>query len=175
MIISLGEAMLINPNVTQEDLDGIEEMIRGLTHNHFYNFNARFSIKNFSGNTLTVDSTVEGIQVGSTVEINHSMFNDELYLVREVNEKEIILDRSLIPESSSNAIVTLIQYPSDIYRGVTKLLKYDAKMGDKIGIKQERVSRWSVTYYDVGSGESSEGYPIALMKFIDKHRRLRWS
>ncbi len=65
--------------------------------------------------------------------------------------------------------------PADVLAGVKKLIAYDAKMRDKAGIKSETVARWSVTYYDVTAAESSEGYPISLLGFLDKYRKLRWS
>ena len=70
--------------------------------------------------------------------------------------------------------MTLVEYPADILSGVVKLLKYDAKMGDKLGLKSESVSRMSKTYYDVNASENIEGYPAALMSFLDKYKELRW-
>ena len=57
MIITLDEAQKINPDLTQETLDGLEQSIRALTHNKFQNLNIRFyQFKVTNENTLDFSS-----------------------------------------------------------------------------------------------------------------------
>lgn len=80
----------------------------------------------------------------------------------------------LFTGTNPDAFLTKIEYPADILSGVRKLLTYDAKMRDKVGLKSKTVSRMSETYYDQNSGESVNGYPAALMSFINKYKLLKW-
>ena len=74
-------------------------------------------------------------------------------------------------------VAIMVNYPEDIKDGITNLFKYDQRMGSKIGIKSESISRYSVTYYDTNSQGSAslEGYPASLWDFIQKYQKLRWS
>jgi hypothetical protein len=71
-------------------------------------------------------------------------------------------------------MVTLIKYPDDIAKGVKKLIAYDKKMSSKIGIKSESISRMNTTYYDVNASENIDGYPAALLSFLNKYEKMRW-
>lgn len=77
-------------------------------------------------------------------------------------------------ENTGDMMVTLVNYPPDIKRGVKKLIQYDKKMSGKIGIKSETISRMSTTYYDVNAAENIEGYPVSLLSFLKKYERIRW-
>lgn len=177
MIISLEEAKKVHPEVTQTDLDGIETMIRALTHNNFQKFNIRVrrGIR-FEGNTISTTDSLFGFKEGNTIQVSSSIYYDGLYVIKSIENQKITIegDTDFPAHASSTAFVTLIDYPADILLGVIKLLKYDAKMAKKIGIKSETISRWRVDYYDLNSTDSSEGYPIALMKFVNKYKKLRW-
>lgn len=175
-MISLQEAQALNPNASQAMCDGLEVMVRRLTNNNF-------QVPAFRLSGLTLENgTVKGLsgrsdvfRVGDRVEINGTDFNDGLYTVTEASDGVLCVDKGFIPETAKSAILTKIDYPADVLEGVKKLLVYDAKMGDKIGVKSESVARWSVTYYDMTSSESKEGYPAVLLGFLDKYRKIRWS
>lgn len=176
MIISLEEAQKIYAEVTQEDLDGIETAIRQMTNNPFQNRKARFHELRFDGETTaTVNQNVEGLRKGDTIQVSGSKWNDGLYVIKDIEENSLTFEEArFFTGGDRQAFITKIEYPPDIVAGVKKLLKYDAKMTDKIGLKSETVSRMSKTYYDQNSTETVNGYPAALMSFINKHRLMKW-
>lgn len=188
MIITLDEAQKINPSLTQETLDGLEQSIRALTHNKFQNLNIRFyQFKVTNENTLEFNDTLSFLRVGETIEISNTWsqtgsglnqdmgVNDGLFVIEEITDKTIKLkDAELFNGSFQSAFITKISYPLDILTGVKKLLKYDATMADKLGIKSESISRMSITYYDVTSNETVSGYPATLFSFLSKYKKMRW-
>lgn len=176
MIISLKDAQEIYPEVTQDDLDGFETAIRELTNNPFQNRQVRFSNLRFeSESEIYVFDEVQGIRKDDTIQISGSKLNDGLYVVKSVKGNKLTFeDAYFFPGTDKGAFLTKVEYPPDILSGVRKLLVYDAKMQGKIGLKSETVSRMSKTYYDQTSGETVNGYPAALMSFVNKHKLLKW-
>lgn len=184
MIISTDEAierLKIVPDalMTKEvelKLTSLEIMVRNLTNNKF--LDKRIRVKDncfFEANKITgLNFLNYGFRKGNTIEIVDSMLNDGLFVVTEVDNNSITVDKTFEKEAGAQVLITKIVYPYDIVEGVLRLMQYDLKMGDKIGIKQESISRYSVTYYDVNSTESIEGYPATLMKFLNKYKKLRW-
>lgn len=176
MIISLNEATRIDSTLSQEDLDAFEIAIRELTNNNFQNRNVRF--ENVSVKTNDIIVVVRppiGLRVGDTIELNYSDYNDGLYVIESIEGSELKLeDADLITSPVSGSMITKVEYPADIKAGVKRLIKYDIKMGDKVGIKAETISRMSTTYYDMSSTESVDGYPAPLLNFTDKYKKMRW-
>ena len=176
MIINLEEALKLDTDATQETCDGLETMVRNLTNNNFQLTKFRIRSLRLSGSTIKASSgRVDIFQPGDTIEINGTDYNDGLYVVESVSDGVITVRGDFITEAHPGAIATKVSYPADVLAGVKKLIAYEAKMRDKAGIKSETVARWSVTYYDVTAAESSEGYPVSLLGFLDKYRKLRWS
>lgn len=185
MITTLSEAKIllgIDDNLKDEfikhKLKSLEIMLRNATNNKFQDTRIRTKknlVFNSTDKTISGDDFFAlGFRSGDTIEINECLLNDGLFVVSHVTDTSIIVSESLLDEKSYT-LITKIVYPFDIVDGVVRLIQYDLKMGDKIGIKQESISRHSVTYYDVNSTESIEGYPATLMKFINKYKKLRWS
>lgn len=176
MIVSMDDAQLINDQVTLETCRGLEVMVRRLTNNNFQLPKFRLEgLRLDSSASYALKGRFDTFKVGDTVEINGTDYNDGLYQVRQVAADHLVLDGEFILEEAGRGILTKVVYPADVVEGVKKLLAYDAKMADKIGIKSESVARWSVTYYDVTAAESREGYPAMLLGFLDKYRKVRWS
>ncbi|WFA75659.1 hypothetical protein PFZ59_10985 [Streptococcus suis] len=176
MIISLNEALTIHPRATQEMCDGLETMVRKVTNNRFQLEKFRLTHLSLEGSTIKVDKgRLDIFRKGDTVEINGTDFNDGLYVISSVSDGVLSVNGTFIPESKNGAILTKVDYPTDVIEGVKKLLAYDVKMADKIGVKSETVARWSVTYYDVTASESQEGYPAVLLGFLSKYKKIRWS
>ena len=176
MIISLNEAIKLDADATQETCDGLETMVRKLTNNNFQLIKFRIRGLRLSGSTIKASSgRLDIFKTGDTIEINGTDYNNGLYVVESVSDDAITIRGDFITETNSRAIATKVSYPADVLTGIKKLIAYDAKMRDKAGIKSETVARWSVTYYDVTATESSEGYPVSLLGFLDKYRKLRWS
>lgn len=177
MIISLDDAKKIYPDATQEDLDGIEKSIRMLTNNPFQNRKVRFKQIRFENETtIAVLGDIQGLRTEDTIQVSGSKWNDGLYVVSDIDGQLINLEGNprLFAGTDPDAFLTKVEYPADILLGVRKLLTYDAKMRDKVGLKSKTVSRMSETYYDQNSGESVNGYPAALMSFINKYKLLKW-
>ena len=176
MIITLGDARLIDYNVTQEDLDAFEVAFRSLTNNSFQNKHIRFKDIEFVGeNLIAVKDPIVGIRTGDTIEVNYSHYNDGLYVVEELTGKQIkVQGKPFFVANTSGSMITLVQYPSDVKAGLKKILSYNLKMADKIGIKSESISRMSTTYYDVNASETVDGYPAAMVSFLKKYEKMRW-
>lgn len=176
MIISLADAQIIDVDITQDDLDAFENTVRELTNNNFQNRHVRFENVSFtSSNAVIVNDPVIGLKTGDTIEVNYSHYNDGLYVVASINGQQITVQGvPFFVANSGHAMVTKVEYPPDIKRGILKLIEYDTKMASKIGIKSETISRMSTTYYDVNASESVDGYPVALLSFLKKYEKMRW-
>ena len=176
MIITLGDARAIDDSITQEDLDAFEVAFRSLTNNNFQNKHIRFKDIEFVGeNLIAVKDPIVGIKTGDTIEVNYSHYNDGLFVIEEIAGKQIkVQGTPFFVANTSGAMLTLVQYPADVKAGLKKILSYNLKMADKIGIKSESISRMSTTYYDVNASEAVDGYPAALVSFLQKYEKMRW-
>lgn len=176
MIITLEEAEKLDPKIEQDDLDAFEQSIRALTNNNFQNRNVRFQVESLDEpNVITLVEKVRGLRIGDTIEVNYSDYNDGLFVVDEILDKAIkVQGKPFLDEETRGIIVTKIEYPADVKRGIKKLIEYDLKMGDKVGIKSETISRMSKTYYDVNAKENIDGYPANLLSFVSKYEKVRW-
>ena len=176
MIITLGDARAIDDSITQEDLDAFEVAFRSLTNNNFQNKHIRFKDIEFVGeNLIAVKDPIVGIKTGDTIEVNYSHYNDGLYVVEELTGKQIkVQGTPFFVANTGGSMLTLVQYPADVKAGLKKILSYNLKMADKIGIKSESISRMSTTYYDVNASETVDGYPAAIVSFLKKYEKMRW-
>lgn len=175
MIIALEDAQKIDSSIEQDDLDAFEQAVRTLTSNNFQMKQVRFNILSLDDEQVNLKSKIQGIREGDTVEINYTTFNNGLYEVLGSSDTSLTLLGDFFPEEPQRAILTLVKYPPDIKRGIKKLIKYDKKMSGKIGIKSETISRMHTSYYDVNASDNTDGYPKALLSFLDKYKKMRWS
>ena len=176
MIITLGDARAIDDSITQDDLDALEAACRSLTNNNFQNRHIRFKEIEFVGtNLIAIQDPIVGIKTGDTIEVNYSHYNDGLHVVESIDGKQITVQGTpFFLANTSGSMLTLVQYPADVVRGIKKLIAYDKKMASKVGIKSESISRMSITYYDVNASENVDGYPAALVSFLQKYEKMRW-
>lgn len=176
MIISLEEALKLDSDITQDDLEAFESSVRELTNNSFQNTYVRFKGVEFvAENIILVKKQITGLRIGDTIEINYSHYNDGLCTVKDLQGKQITVEgASFYLADSGKSMVTKVEYPADIKRGIKKLIQYDKKMTSKVGIKSETISRMSITYYDVNAAENTEGYPSSLLSFLKKYEKMRW-
>ena len=176
MILSLIEARAIDDSITQEDLDALETSVRELTNNKFQNVHIRFKGIEFVGNNLiAVNDPIVGLKAGDTIDVNYSHYNDGLHVIESIDGKQITVQGTpFFVANTSDSMLTLVQYPADVVRGIKKLIEYDKKMASKIGIKSESISRMSTTYYDVNASETVDGYPAAMVSFLKKYEKMRW-
>ena len=176
MIIKLGDARAIDDSITQDDLDALEAACRSLTNNNFQNRHIRFKEIEFVGtNLIAIQDPIVGLKVGDTIEVNYSHYNDGLHVIESIDGEQITVQGTpFFVANTSDSMLTLVQYPEDVVRGIKKLIEYDKKMASKIGIKSESISRMSITYYDVNASENVDGYPASLVSFLTKYEKMRW-
>lgn len=176
MILSLGDAGKIDIDITQDDLDAFETSVRELTNNNFQNTFVRYKNVEFvNENTILAKDEIRGLRIDDTVEVNYSHYNDGLFIVKEIDGKQITVQGApFFVGNSGRAMLTKVEYPSDIKRGIKKLIEYDKAMAGKTGIKSETIARMSITYYDVNAAENTDGYPSSLLSFLRKYEKMRW-
>lgn len=159
----------IPEGVIKRKIAAIENLIRSETNNNFQRKELRIYAAS-SGGKL-VGKMPYFLKVGDTVEINESV-NEGLYTVVGDEDGVICLDKQLydVPRN----MVTKVVYPEDVQEGVLNLLQWEFNMRSKTGIKSESLSRHSVTYYDMDTENSADGYPVALIGFLEPYRQMRW-
>lgn len=176
-LTSMPEFKDVDSAILQRKLNGIEHLIRAYTNNNFQNRAVRFEAQS-SGAELTADdrflSVLPFLKEGDTVEISQSTFgvNDGLYVVQSVKGDIVTVDRDLFPVESN--LVTKVVYPEDVQEGVINLLQWEIENRQKVGIKQETISRHSVTYYDQDANNQVMGYPVALLGFLSPYIKARF-
>ena len=148
-------------------LDAIEQTIRAYTHNNFQNRSIRSECAVM---TQKIYGYVPGLNVGDTIQISESRFNDGLYVVDSIEGNFIILDKILIDES--HALVTKVEYPADVVDCVVELMEWHLKYGGKVGIKSETLSRHSFTYED--SATLFMGYPVGILNGLKLYKKARF-
>ena len=171
MIITVEELRSVSElsNIPDEQLtvmcEGIEDFIRQYTNNNFIVKNVTFNTPSLNGKLDTVSPL---FKVGDTVLISNSKYNNGVYVI---NDLDGTLDKELFDDDNNK--VTLVKYPPAIKLGVVKLLQYNAKMDDKVGISSESISRHSVSYAQ-SSSDSIGGYPSSLMSFLKPYMKARF-
>ncbi|MCM1304573.1 MAG: hypothetical protein NC305_13325 [Lachnospiraceae bacterium] len=175
MIVSVQDALDhlqredIPESVIRRKIAAIENLIRSETNNNFQRRELRFHAASSGGNLIC--DIPFFLRAGDSVEINGSV-NEGLYTVAGTGDGTVSLDRQLYDVSRN--MVTKVEYPEDVKEGVLNLLQWEFKMRSKTGIKSETLSRHSVTYYDMDTGNSADGYPVSLTGFMEPYRQMRW-
>ena len=171
MIITVEELKQVSElsSISDEQLtvmcEGIEDFIRQYTNNNFIVKNVTFNTPSLNGKLATVSPL---FKVGDTVLISNSKYNNGVYVI---NDLDGTLDKELFDDDNNK--VTLVKYPPAIKLGVVKLLQYNAKMDDKVGISSESLSRHSVSYAQPSS-DSIGGYPSSMMSFLKPYMKARF-
>lgn len=166
MIISIEKLRELVPSLTLSDerarakLLALETAIRKYTNNNFQKRNFRTVGKVVNGE-LIFDRTL--FKDGDTVHITQSFYNNCLYVLGEEHE---FYDEDKI-------LITKVEYPPDVIEGVVNMLEWEAKNRDKVGIKSESLSRYSVTYYDIES-KSVIGFPSGIVAFLTPYKRAKF-
>lgn len=142
-------------------IEALETFIRKYTNNNFQNRNFR-TVGSVRGGKLEFDATY--FKTGDSFQISKSKYNDGVYTYGE--ESAEFYDEE-------NILITKVVYPSDVVAGVVNLFKWDIQNRDKVGVKSESLSRYSVTYYDLESN-SIGGYPKGLMAFLTPYIKAQF-
>lgn len=153
----------------QMQLDSIEQMVRKYTNNNFQNRNIRF-LADSVGTILNGSSPF--LKVGDTIQVSNSGVNDGLYIVTAIDEGSVTVDRPLF--IAERNLVTKVEYPADVKVGVINLMKWKMTNRNKVGIKQESISRYSVTYFDQDANNQVMGYPVSLLGFLKPYMKARF-
>ena len=174
MIISVEElkqyiSTTESDTVLEAKLQALESQIRAYTNN---NFQKRVIRTECPVMTRKLYTTFEYFNVGDTVQVSQSMFNDGLYTVAEKEGKFITLSSMLMDEPE--VLVTKVEYPVDVKMGVVNLMKWELENRDKVGIASETISRHSVSYFNMDGDNSTMGFPKALMGFLTPYRKMRF-
>jgi len=167
-LMSLPEFKMMDVKQVQKKLDSLEILIRQYTNNNFQNRSIRFKAET-RGNRI--NGCHPFIRVGDTVQISESEVNDGLYVVQEVGDFFIRVDKELFPVSGN--LVTKVVYPLDVQQGIIDLMKWEIKNRDKVGVKSETLSRHSVTYFDLDVNQV-RGYPVSLLGFLESYKKARF-
>ena len=150
-------------------LQALELSIRGYTHNNFQQRNIRTVCPVMAQKLYTA---YPHFQVGDTVQISQSIFNDGVYTIKSIVDGMIELDKELLDENQ--VLVTKVEYPADVKMGVVNMLKWDMEHRAKIGIQSETISRHSVTYFNMDGDNSTMGYPKSLLGFLKPYKKARF-
>lgn len=175
MILSVEELMKLpefkgqDSDFIKRKLDAVELLIRKYTNNNFQNKNIRF-LADSVGTTLNGSSSF--LKDGDTIQISESRVNDGLYVIKQINESSLVVDRPLF--SVDHNLVTKVEYPVDIQMGVINLMKWEITNRNKVGIKSESLSRHSVTYFDQDANNQVMGYPVSLLGFLEPYKKARF-
>ncbi len=149
-------------------LKAIEQTIRAYTNNNFQDRGYRVSAW-IAGNGFMSDSLIP-FEVGDTVQISGSQYNDRLYTVSEVYDTAFTVSED-IREEKNGVLITKIVYPADVIDCCVELLEWEKKYRKKIGVKSETLSRHSVTYED--STGHFRGYPKGILNSVWHYRKAR--
>ena len=153
----------------ERKLNAIEQAIRSYTHNNFQNRSIRTDCAVVS---QTIKGYVPGLNVGNTIQISESKFNNGLYVVDAIEDGLIRTGKELIDES--HILVTKVEYPADVIDCVFNLLGWELNHRDKVGIQSETLSRHSVTYFNMDGDNSIMGYPKSLMGGLKPYMKARF-
>lgn len=168
-LVSMSEFADIDEATLKRKLLAVESLIRSYTNNNFQNRHVRFE-GNSEGSQ--VFGTSPFLKTGDTVQITKSDVNDGLYVLTAVDDESVTVDRELFTVPLNR--VTKVEYPAVIQEGVINLLLWEVENRQNVGVKQETLSRHSVTYYDQDSSNTVMGYPVALLGFLRPFMKARF-
>ena len=168
-LISMEEFKDMDKDVLTMKTEAIENLIRAYTNNNFQNRVMRIEAPVKNG-VLVGHSPY--FRVGDTVQISQSAVNDGLYVITEITDAGIVLDKDVFDFPRNT--VTRVIYPVDIQKGVVDLLIWEKNNRSKVGIKSETLSRHSVTYYDQDTNNQVMGYPVSLLGFLKPYMKARF-
>lgn len=159
----------LEDSVLEAKLQALELLIRKHTNNNFQNRGIRFQCPIMQTKLYL---TTPFLKVGDTIQISESIYSDGIYVIKEVEEEFVVLDKPLFDET--DVLVTKVEYPMDVVFGAIDMMKWDLANRDKVGIQSETISRHSVTYFNMDGDNSSMGYPKSLLGFLVPYKKARF-
>jgi hypothetical protein len=155
--------------VLESKLLALEQAIRKYTNNNFQNREIRFMCPAM---VAKLYATSPFLKVGDTIQISESIYNNGIYVIKDISDGFIELDKSIYDEST--VLVTKVEYPVDVVMGAVNMIKWDLENRDKVGIQSETISRHSVTYFNLDGDNSTIGYPKSLLGFLNSYKKARF-
>lgn len=160
-------------------LQALELSIREYTNNNFQQQNIRTACQVMAQKLYTA---YPHFQVGDTVQISQSIFNDGVYTIKSIEDGMIELDKGLLDENQVR--VTKVVYPMDVKMGAVGIMKWklknDAANNGEISkkeIQSQTISRHSVTYVTDKSEEDIDekfGVPKKHLSFLKRYGKGRF-
>ena len=173
MIIAVEEfKKLVETDIPDDELrsrlSAIETAIRKYTNNHFIVRGTEREVEVRGGRIILPSSFYI---IGDSVELQAEEYRDKVFNVTDMDGDVLTVDDSLRFDGAYR--MALVQYPKDVVMGAVNLLKWDISNREKVGVKSETISRWSVTYYDMDTN-ALLGYPSSLLGFLKPYMKARF-
>ena len=152
-------------------LAGIEQQIRGYTHNSFQVRGTGIVADVVAG--VFMSEALIPYEAGDTIQISGSDKNDGLYTVSEVTDDTTFT----VDEKTRDEIdlyITLVRYPADVKLGVINMMTWEIENRAKVGIQSETISRHTVNYINLEEWSSAMGYPSSLVQFLKPYMKSRF-
>ena len=152
-------------------LAGIEQQIRGYTHNNFQVRGTGIVADVVAG--VFMSEALIPFEAGDTIQISGSAKNDGLYTVDEVTDDTTFT----VNEKTRDEIelyITLVRYPADVKMGIVNMMTWELENRTKAGIQSETISRHTVNYINLDERNSALGYPASLVQFLKPYMRSRF-
>ena len=174
MIITVEELRrYVTTDIADEELrtrlSALETAIRKHTNNLF-NVRGCTSQAEIRDGKIVLESLIK-LKVGDSIFIYGYSYEENVVTITDIDELTLTVDEELRVDEPVS--VGLVQYPNDIKMGIVNLVKWDISNREKVGVKSETISRWSVTYFDLESN-SLLGYPASLLGFLTPYKRARF-
>lgn len=151
-------------------LQALELLIRGYTNNNFQVRQVRGYGKVEDG--LFIMNAPLKIKEGNTVQKADPDGLQQLLTVNTVDGNTFTVNEDTWDEDG--VMVTLVHYPMDVKMGAVNLMRWELDMREKAGIQSESISRHSVTYQNMDTGNAPMGYPASMMGFLKPYMRARF-
>ena len=149
-------------------VDAVEHSIRAYTNNNFL-LQQTVQDMSISGGVMNVANAI--FKVNDTVQLFHTGYLDGIYDVTDDLGGSCYKLSGDLPDCSGT--VGLVRYPKDVISGAVAMIAYDIDNEGRDGVASESLSRHSVSYVALGSGNSIAGYPTHVTSFLKPYRRLK--
>ena len=151
-------------------LKSIEQTIRAYTNNNFQDRGYRIRA-DIRGDVFMSESLIP-FSVGDTIQVSESQYNKGLFTVASIPD-DLAFTANEDSRDEDNVLITKIVYPADVIDCCINLLEWEKEHRGKVGIQSETLSRHSVTYFNMDSGNSVMGYPVSLLGCLKAYRKVR--
>lgn len=135
---------------------------------YMYNNDLQFVNSTHSIDNSVSDLTSYDFNVGDSIRVFNSKFNDQSFTIESINSGSIVLDdiNTVKNESGNTIMVVRLEYPKPLEIIAAQMIKFNmAKITP--GMTSEHIDSYS---YNLG--ETGNGYPTMIMKGLYNYRKL---